>query len=74
MRLGGLLGYQRLLGYGWDTRIEPEEEAWSTYALNKDDERIAFSIRQAITFCWGIGLSLPDRPCVKERTLLPQSG
>jgi hypothetical protein len=61
MRLGALVQYHYLLGCDRsDTYIATGAESWIVYACEKDDARIEFSLRQAITYCTNLDLQLPD--------------
>src|SRR5260370_19278920 len=60
MRLGGLVNYHGLLGCDRDTFIATGAESWATYANEKGDAHIEFSLRQAIMYCTNLDLQLPD--------------
>jgi hypothetical protein len=60
MQLGALISYHHLLGYDRGTFIAAGVESWATYAQEKDDVRIEFSLRQAIFYCANLDLQLPD--------------
>jgi hypothetical protein len=49
-----------LLGYDRDTHIATGPESWASYAIEKDDARIEFSLRQAIVYCTNLDRELPD--------------